>query len=327
MRLFTVIGWLLGATLLAALLASNEFGQVIAAVAQMRWWLAVVALYHVVPLVCDVFAWRLLFARMPPVLRLVRARWIGEAANGLLPVPHLGELLRVKLPYDAGSDLVDAGASVLADVTLGLATQLLFIACGLLLFSLGRGADTLIGSLVTAGLLTVFTVIFYAAQRSRLFSRAARAAGRTTGSAWHIFDGIGIGRVEDALRTVYTGRRELLRAVAWRLVGWFAGAGEVWLIAWCLGRPISIADAVILESLSHGARAVAFVIPGGLGVQDGTLLVLATQLGLGPEMGLVIALVKRLREFALGLPALTVAWTAELRRWRKRRLAGAEPQG
>ena len=110
------------------------------------------------------------------------------------------------------------------------------------------------------------------------------------------------------------------RGAAWRLAGWFVGAGEVWLIPWSLGQPISFADAIILELLSHGARAAAFIVPGGLGVQDGTLMVLTTQLGLGPEMGLVIALVKRCREVALGVPAARVAWAGEMRRLQRRRL-------
>jgi hypothetical protein len=118
---------------------------------------------------------------------------------------------------------------------------------------------------------------------------------------------------------VYSRRRAVAVALAWRLIGGFVGAGEVWIIPYCLGQPISLADAIILESLSHGARAVAFIIPGGLGVQDGTLMVLTAELGLGPELGLIIALVKRFREVALGGPALAVAWAAEMRRWQRRR--------
>jgi len=319
MRVLSIIGWLMGAVLLAALLATSPLAQVLDTVERMGWWLIVVTAFHAAPLVCDVLAWRLLFARMPPFLRLLRIRWIGEAANGLLPIPHLGELLRVKLPYDAGSDLVDSGASVLADVTLGLVAQVLFIATGLLLFGLGRGAETIAGAFAAAGTLTVFTLGFYAAQRTRLFSRAARALGRSTGSAWHMFDGTGIRRVEDALQAVYARRWAVAVALWWRLIGWFVGAGEVWLIPWCLGQPIRFADAIILESLSHGARAAAFIVPGGLGVQDGTLMVLAAELGLGAELGLVIALVKRFRELALGVPALGLAWAAELRRWQRRR--------
>ena len=90
--------------------------------------------------------------------------------------------------------------------------------------------------------------------------------------------------------------------------GWVAGAGEAWLALRLLGHPIGIAEAIALESLSQGARAAAFVIPGGLGVQDGSLMLLGLQLGLGAEAGLALSLVKRFRELALGLPALAAGY-------------------
>ncbi len=318
MRVLTFLAWLLGAALLVWLLKSNHVGAVVGALERLHGWLAVIIAFHAAPLFCDVSGWRVLFVHAPSRLRLFLIRWIGEAANGLLPVPHLGELLRVKLPYDAGCDLVDAASSVLADVTIGLVTQVLFIIAGLILLGLGRGADALVRSFAIVAVLAAFTGGFYGAQRTRLFSRAAQALNRSAGSAWGLVDGAGIGRVEDALAALYARRRVVTVALAWRLAGWFVGAGEVWLVPFCLGQPIGLADAIILESLSQGARAVAFVIPGGLGVQDGTLMVLTTQLGLGPELGLVISLVKRCRELALGVPALVVAWVGEMRRWRRR---------
>ena len=321
MRLVTILTWLAGLGLLAGLLASNDLGALLQAVWRLQWWLVVIAAYHAVPLMCDVLGWRLLFARQPALGRLLRIRWIGEAANGLLPVPHLGEVLRVKLSWDEGSDLTDSAASVMADVTLGLLTQVLFIATGLVLFSLRQGAGTLYRSLAVTAVLMFFAVGFYAAQRSRLFSRAAQALGRGTGSAWHLFNAAGIRRVEDALRRVYGQISTIIAALLWRLASWFAGAGEIWLVSHCLGGPLDFGDAVALESLRQGARAAAFIIPGGLGVQDGTLMILTAQLGFGAELGLVISLVKRLRELALGLPALALLWAGETQRWRRRRTA------
>ena len=39
-----------------------------------------------------------------------------------------------------------------------------------------------------------------------------------------------------------------------------------------MGHPVSVAEAVAIESLGQGSRAAAFVLPGGLGVQDGALI-------------------------------------------------------
>lgn len=313
MRVITLALWLAGAALLAWLVLTNDLAALAGSLARLDSGFLLICAYHAVPLWCDVIAWREVFLRPPRLRGLLRARWIGEAANGLLPVPHLGELLRVKLPYDAGADLSDAASAVTADVTAGLATQVMFIAVGLLLFSLKRGSGALLRSFATLAVLTAFGAGFYWAQRSRLFSRGVAAIARRAGGPARHLDGTSLRRIEDNLRVVYERRGAFARALAWRLVGWFVGAGEIWLIPRLIGTPISLSDAIVLESLSQGARAAAFIIPGGLGVQDGTLMVLTAEFGFGGELGLVISLAKRLRELALGLPALALAYAAELK--------------
>jgi putative membrane protein len=307
MRSLGILAWLLGAAGLVWLFATNDFAALLGAAASLRGWLAPIILFHLVVLFCDVLGWRLLFARRPRLGELFRIRWIGEAANGLLPLSHLGELLRVKLARDRGSDTIDAAASVIADVTLGLATQILFVAVGLVLFGLREGASALVRAVAAALVLALFGFLFYALQRTRLLSRLVDAIGRRTGSRWHLFDGAGARRLEDALHALYNDRRRVAGGLFWRQAAWFLGAGEIWLIPACLGHPIGMGEAITLESLSQAARAAAFIVPGGLGVQDGTLMVLSTQLGLGPELGLLVSLVKRLREVTLGLPALGLA--------------------
>ncbi len=316
MRIATFVTWLIGAGLLAGLIAANDAGRLLAAAWRLHAWLIVIALYHGVPLLFDVLGWRRLFQHPPDFLRLFRIRWIGEAVNGLLPVPHLGEILRAKMPHDEGSDLTDSATSVMGDVTIGLATQVLFIAVGLVLFALRSGSDTLLRSALTIATLALFGAGFYWAQRTRWFSRTLGVLGRLAGRSGSL-DSSRVRQVEDALHRLYGRRRAVAGAFVWRGLSWFAGAGEIWLVPYLLGQPIGIGDAITLESLSQGARAAAFIIPGGLGVQDGTLMVLSSQLGLGGELGLVISLVKRFRELALGIPALGLAYSGELRRWRR----------
>ena len=66
-----------------------------------------------------------------------------------------------------------------------------------------------------------------------------------------------------------------------------------------LGRPLSLIDAFILESLSSGVRATA-----SLGALEGGIVVFGALFGLPAEMALAISLSKRVRELALGLPGL-----------------------
>jgi uncharacterized membrane protein YbhN (UPF0104 family) len=58
-------------------------------------------------------------------------------------------------------------------------------------------------------------------------------------------------------------------------------------------------------------------VPGALGVQEGGYIVICGLYGLSPELAIALSLVKRLREIAVGLPALVV-W-----RWFEARPAAA----
>ena len=58
----------------------------------------------------------------------------------------------------------------------------------------------------------------------------------------------------------------------------------------------------MLESISFAARTAAFLIPSGWGAQEATLVALAAVAGLSPDSALALGLVKRAREFAVGLP-------------------------
>jgi hypothetical protein len=75
----------------------------------------------------------------------------------------------------------------------------------------------------------------------------------------------------------------------------------------CLGQPLGLTEAFILESLSSGVRAAAFMVPAALGIQEGGLVLFGALFGLPAEIGLAISLSKRVRELALGLPGL-FAW-------------------
>ena len=110
-----------------------------------------------------------------------------------------------------------------------------------------------------------------------------------------------------AVTDTYGRRLDLLLAGALRLAGWAAGAGETWLVMVFLGRPLSLTDAFILESLSSGVRAAAFMVPGALGALEGGIVVFGALFGLPADMALAISLSKRVRELALGLPGLVVA--------------------
>ena len=113
------------------------------------------------------------------------------------------------------------------------------------------------------------------------------------------------------LTAIYARHRALARTFLWRLASWITGAGEIWLSLHFLGHPVGLAEAIMIESLIQAVRSAAFAVPGGLGVQEGGFVVLAAFVGLGAEIGLAMALIRRVRELAFGVPAMVVWQVAE----------------
>jgi uncharacterized membrane protein YbhN (UPF0104 family) len=140
-----------------------------------------------------------------------------------------------------------------------------------------------------------------------MFELFVRLAGRVAPEKWlSVFAGHATA-IDGAVMDTYRRRFAFFRATALRLMGWAAGASETWLVMYFLSRPLSITDAFILESLSSGVRAAAFMVPGALGALEGGIVVFGALFGLPADMALAISLSKRVRELTLGLPGL-VAW-------------------
>lgn len=310
MRIPTVIAWLAGLGVLAALIYFNDPGQLVDGVGALGWWLVAIVAWHAVPLLIDARAWQLLFSRRPNLPPLLGGIWIGEGVNGLFPIPHLGEIARARIARHAAPP-GEAAASVVVDLTLSISTELIFALVGVALLSTVSSELGSLRFLVPAGtVIAGSALIFYLLQRAGLFTLAVRIAHRWSDTARRRFDIDSAAALDAAVKRIYHHQRRgaLIESAGWRLAGWLAGAGETWLVFYALGQPIGIGDAIVIESLGHAARTAAFVIPGGLGVQDGALLLLGSAVGLGPEAGLVLALTKRLREVTLGLPAMATGY-------------------
>ena len=117
------------------------------------------------------------------------------------------------------------------------------------------------------------------------------------------------GDLATQLRTLWARPGSLTVALTIHTLVWFFGAVEVFVALHFLGHAGSFAQAVAIESISQGARAAAFAIPGGLGVQDGGLVAVSALFGIPAEVALAVALLKRLAELVLGVPSL-LGWQA-----------------
>jgi putative membrane protein len=312
--------WMIATALLGLagavyLVADHGAVDILAGVAALGWGLALVVLYRAVSLCTAAAAWRLLYPgeeRMT-LSRMSLNRWICESVNSLLPVAQIGgDLVRAKLAARKGR-LAVSGAAVVVDITLNLVIEVLF---GLLALSvlLLRGDGGMGQALLAALLLAAIGVsLFFAIQKRGLFGLLARMVALIGQGAAFDKAIVGAHSLDQEIKSLYARPFDLLLALGWHVLSTLSRVGEISLILYLMDRPASFAAALVIEALVSMLRSIAFVVPGGLGVQEGALLALGGLMGIAPETALSLALVKRARELVVGLGGLAV-WTQLLKK-------------
>jgi len=276
------------------------------------WTLLLVPAFHLLPMLCTALAWRsLLMAQgvRQPWWRLGWYRWLADSINALLPVAQIGgEVVRSHLLARRGVPGTVAAASVIVDLTAGLATLVAFILGGLGLAAAGREAAAVGPLALGVAVFGLLILGFYRLQRSRLPLRLAQRLSLALGGpAWSRLAG-GTAALDGQLSALYARPGALARCAGWRMTAWIAGALEMALAATLLGHAVGLRDILIFEAVSQAFRNAGFAIPGALGVQEGGMMLAGTLIGLPPELGLTLALVKRMRDLVLGVPALVIGF-------------------
>jgi hypothetical protein len=70
---------------------------------------------------------------------------------------------------------------------------------------------------------------------------------------------------------------------------------------------LGLQAAIAIEALSQSTRHAGFLVPAGLGVQEAAVILFGHLAGVGGDVALSLALVKRMREILIGVPAL-LSW-------------------
>jgi putative membrane protein len=292
----------------------------------LGWWLLPITLFHIAPLYFDAVSWRQLFPALkrPGVLSFLWMRWIRESVSTLLPVASIGgDVVGARLAHQRGVPGAQATASMVVDITVGAATQAVFVVAGVVLLAAGARAHAagamawglLIGVALFAAGISVFILI----QHNSMFGVLVEWAHRLAPKNWLSGFAGRADAIDDAVVATYRRRLALSYSSLLRLIGWVTGVGEIWLAMWVFGKPLSLIDSFILESLSAGVRGAAFMVPGALGAQEGGLVLFGALLGVPADLALALSLAKRVRELALGLPGLAAWQWVEGRRLLSRR--------
>lgn len=300
---------LLGLAVASALVIYQGAGPVIATFASAGWGLLWVALYHAVPMLANARAWQVLLpGRARPSFRFFTWMvWVREAVNAMLPVARIGgEITGAWLLTTRGVRKRPAAATLVVDMTMSLVSQLVFTLIGVGLL-LTRGGERSLAAGVGVGLLVAVPILlaFGLVQRVGIFGFFARALNLVFGDRFDRMVG-GAKALDRAVHVIYRRPRRIVACGLWQLVGWVVSAGETWIALVALGHPASIDDAIMVTALIEAASSSAFLVPGALGVQEGSYLVLGKVLGLPDEVSLALALVRRARDVLVYGPALAL---------------------
>ena len=257
---------------------------------------------------------------IPHPLRLFVIRAAGEAVNAITPTAYLGgEPVKAWLLKQRGVPLVLGLTSVLVSKTALMLTQGVFVLLGLTLgvhrWQPGIPLWAVAGGGAVLGVLVFGLVI--GAQRRGLFGSLLDLSRRLSGreallAAWEP----DLRALDDRLRDFYGARhRDFLVCCTFHFASWMVNALDLYVILWLLGSPVDLVTALILEALSGVAKLASVIVPGSLGVQEGSQVLIFAALGLSVPLAVTFGLLRRGREllwvgFGLGvlLETHALAW-------------------
>ena len=312
-------GMFLGLILLTVLLVGHGIGEILNLLLSSGWYLLALPLVWFPSQLLAALSWRVLFpaTRHPPLGHILASIWMGRAVNVLLPVATIGgEVVKARLITLWGANATDASATVLVNKTVQALALIPWglIGAGLLFY---LGIDNGIAVPVMLGVTVLGTGIggFILVQHFGMFGYLARLTGRFLHAEKRIDLTDGAVKMDQVVRELYRSRGKFGIALFWQVLSLMLETGEIWLACQLLGQPLSILEALALESLTSTVNNAAFFIPNAYGVQEGGFLMAGSLFGLAPDFCLALSLATRIRELVYDLPGLIFWQVVEGRRF------------
>jgi putative membrane protein len=282
--------------------------------------------------------WRTLIraAQRPSLAAMVRLVWIRESINGLLPVARIGgEIVSFRMLVHAGVRPAPAAASLVVDMQLTLISQLVvaLVATGYILDGASSGVAQFAGELAWGiAALAPILLMFALVQHTRPFERAARTLNRITSGKVYGLVGHSV-RTDRSIMLIWRQRGTIARyLLIWQPLQCAGFALEIWIALRVLGSDATFAKALALEALIQVVSSVAFLVPGGLGVQEGGFVLIGGMLGVDAPTCLALAGARRLRDLLFYVPGLVfsqlprASHRAEIVNATRPQASGADPQ-
>ena len=305
---------LAGITLTVVLIGRSEIGDITIAFVSLgiAGFAAIVAV-HVALLAVMGLGWGMLARGWYHISWFIWGRLVRDGAAEVLPLSQLGGFVfGTRALVLGGIPARFAAASTVVDVTLELVAQLFYTLLGLaLLASLKPGSAIEIPAIAALLAMATLAVLFVMAQRRGIGAVERMVIGLTTRLFGASPPG---GSLRDTIARIHARPAMMTAGFALHLAAWVLVGCETWLMLRLLGAPISLPQALVIDSLLSGLRSMAFMVPQALGVQEGGYMLLGALFGVTPEVALALSLVRRARDLAIGAPSLLVWQVIESRR-------------
>ena len=238
--------------------------------------------------------------------------WIAQTSGKFFPTGNVtGEFVRIYLGIKKGLSPHEASSTVFADLI--LATFSLFIiglfSFFLVIFKDSSLIDSNYSHYIYISLITIFfgCIFFYSIIKRRLLRHFIRKYNSIFNIKLDKKTVLFFIKLDISLYSLNKRKGTVLKALLLRLIGWLAGAFEIYVFLLIMDVHVSIVDVILIESFTGIIRAIAFFVPAGIGIQELAFVVIGNYVGLSPSVAFSVAIGRRVREFLVGIPAI-VTW-------------------
>jgi uncharacterized protein (TIRG00374 family) len=301
-----------GVLAIAYLIARVGLAEIWDAFRRLSWRLLVVLVFPTcLAVLADTLGWRFTFPKPPRSFgRLVSVRIAGEAVNLVTTGAVGGDLLKAYL-LRPGVALRDGLASVIADKTTSVVSQVLLLLVGLVIgiFLIPASSTLMLAMMASLVIEIVCVAAFVVVQLRGVVGGGGRLLARLrfppSRERQAVLDG-----TDQTLRALYVQHdRGLMASVLCHFLGFSLSTLELFLVVRFLGVPISLPAAFTIGAFGTAVKFFSFMVPASLGALEGGNVAIFAAFGFGGAVALTYTLVRRLREIlwvAVGFIASSV---------------------
>lgn len=268
--------------------------------------------------------------------RAIGARAVRDAVGNCLPFSQLGGMIvgvratckrRPKGSRKPSIGIAEAAATNIVDITTEVLGQIAFILLAIACLARHSGASKfVIPALVSIIVIGIGAAGFIWTQHKggALLHRIGRKLSDHFAHDWGALINSNIHQFQTCLEALWARPGRIAMGAFLHLVAWSGGAGITYLALNLLGAQVSFISAIAIEGIVCGIMSASFVVPAALGVQEAAYIALGLMVGVNAENAVVISLLRRGRDLAIGLPVIMI-W--QVYEWRSlKALHSANPQ-